>query len=168
MPHPLIDQLRFTRHEFKRALRDINEEDACKRLLPMNSISWNVGHLAWQEQRYFLWYGLGQMPYPEIDHDFAFGCPASTPALEKVLPMWQDIIQISDSWMDQLTIESLQKPLMHNDRETNLGNLLWRTLYHYWYHIGENLAIRQQLGHSDLPVFVGNLDGRAPYRTEQD
>ncbi len=167
MPHPLIDQLRFTRHEFKRALRDLSEEDACKRLLPMNSISWNVGHLAWQEQRYFLWYGLGQMPYPEIDNDFAFGCPASTPALEKVLSVWQDIIKISDSWLDHVTVESLQKPLMHNERETNFGNLIWRTLYHYWYHIGENLALRQQLGHSNLPVFVGNLDGHAPYRPEQ-
>ena len=40
------------------------------------------------------------------------------------------------------------------------------TIYHYWYHNGENQAIRQQLGHKKLPVFVGNLDDRAPYRPE--
>jgi hypothetical protein len=28
------------------------------------------------------------------------------------------------------------------------------------------MAIRQQLGHDQLPVFVGNLDGKAPYIPE--
>lgn len=166
MIHPLVDQLRFTRHEFQRALRNLNPEDSLIRPLPMNCISWNVGHLAWQEQKYFLWYGMGQMPYPKIDRDFAYGCPASTPALDYVFSAWQDIITISDSWLDQLTNETLQKTIVHNERQTNFGNLIWRTLYHYWYHIGENLAIRQQLGHTNLPEFVGNLDGRAPYRPE--
>jgi hypothetical protein len=46
------------------------------------------------------------------------------------------------------------------------GNLLQRVIYHYWYHIGENMAIRQQLGHSRLPEFVGNIDDKAPYRPE--
>lgn len=166
MTHPLVDQLRFTRHEFQRALRDLSPEDAVTRILPMNSISWNVGHLAWQEQKYFLWYGLAQMPYPDIDHDFAFGCAASTPELEYVLSAWQDITALSDTWLEQISVEILEKSIQHNNRETNFGNLIWRTLYHYWYHIGENMAIRQQLGQSNLPVFVGNLDGRAPFRQE--
>ena len=46
------------------------------------------------------------------------------------------------------------------------GNLLQRVIYHYWYHIGENLAIRQQLGHKRLPQFVGNIDDEAPYHPE--
>jgi len=50
--HPLVLQLRFTRSEFKRALKGITEAEARKRLKPMNCISWNIGHLAWQEQRY--------------------------------------------------------------------------------------------------------------------
>lgn len=54
MTYPLVIQLRFTRREFQRALEGLSEEDARKRILPMNCISWNVGHLAWQEQRYFL------------------------------------------------------------------------------------------------------------------
>ncbi len=29
--------------------------------------------------------------------------------------------------------------------------------YHYWLHIGEGHAIRQQLGHVDLPQFVGDM-----------
>ena len=46
------------------------------------------------------------------------------------------------------------------------GNLLQRIIYHYWYHTGENQAIRQQLGHARLPQFVGNIDDEAPYRPE--
>ena len=48
-----------------------------------------------------------------------------------------------------------------------LSNLLQRVIYHYWYHTGENAAIRQQLGHTRLPQFVGNIDTKAPYRPEQ-
>jgi len=46
MPHPLIVQLHFTRSEFKRALEGLSDADARRRLLPMNCISWNIGHLA--------------------------------------------------------------------------------------------------------------------------
>jgi len=83
--HPLVLQLRFTRSEIKRGLKGLSEEDACKRLLPMNCISWNVGHLAWQEQRYFLFYASGQMPYPELQEQFAYGAPPSTPSLRETM-----------------------------------------------------------------------------------
>ena len=88
MTHPLVSQLRFTRSEFVRAVKSVTDEDARKRILPMNCISWNIGHLAWQEQRYFLYYGQGQMLLREIDKDFAYGAPASTPPLEDVLSAW--------------------------------------------------------------------------------
>jgi hypothetical protein len=48
--HPLVLQLRFTRREFLRSVIGVSEDDARQRLLPMNCLSWNVGHLAWQEQ----------------------------------------------------------------------------------------------------------------------
>jgi len=41
-----------------------------------------------------------------------------------------------------------------------------RVICHCWYHTGENMAIRQLLGHGRLPVFVGNIDDKAPYRPE--
>jgi hypothetical protein len=50
--------------------------------------------------------------------------------------------------------------------ELTFGSLLLRITYHYWYHLGENMAIRQLLGHTDLPEFVGNIDDEAPYRPE--
>jgi hypothetical protein len=54
MIHPLVDQLRFTRSEWRRGLEGVTEEDAARHLGPMNSIGWIVGHLTWQEQRYLL------------------------------------------------------------------------------------------------------------------
>ncbi len=167
--HPLVLQLKFTRDEFKRALKGLSEEDATKRLLPMNCISWNVGHLAWQEQRYFLYYGQGKVPYPEVQEAFAYGVPASTPSLREVLAYWRKITKAVDPWLESITSEKLQEHIMKKDGtpgEPIFGSLLQRTIYHYWYHTGENLAIRQMLGHTNLPQFVGNIDDQAPYTPE--
>ncbi len=168
MAHPLVDQLRFTRSEFKRGIQGIKDEQARQRFLPMNCISWNIGHLAWQEQRYFLHFGQGQMLYPEINQEFAYGAPASTPPLKEMLSAWKAITAAADPWLDSLTTEMLLQHVVHNGKPTArmFGNLLQRTIYHYWYHLGENLAIRQQLGQVDLPQFVGNIDRQAPYRPQ--
>jgi uncharacterized damage-inducible protein DinB len=168
MAHPLVIQLRFTRKEFLRAVKGVDEADARKRLLPMNSLSWNIGHLAWQEQRYFLYYAQGQMLFPEINKDFAYGAPASTPALKDVLEAWKAIIAAADPWLDGLTSAKLEQAVVSQGKPTAriYGNLLQRVIYHYWYHTGENMAIRQQLGHRRLPQFVGAIDSQAPYRSE--
>jgi hypothetical protein len=167
--HPLVLQLKFTRDEFKRALKGLSEEDASKRLLPMNCISWNVGHLAWQEQRYFLYFGQEKMLFPEVQQAFAYGAPASTPSLHAVLAFWRKITKAADPWLESLTREKLQAHILNPDGTPSariIGNLLQRTIYHYWYHTGENLAIRQMLGHTNLPQFVGNIDSQAPYLPE--
>jgi len=168
MPHPMVSQLRFTRREFLRAVKSVSEEDARRRFLPMNCLSWNVGHLAWQEQRYFLYYGQGQMPYLEIQESFAYGAPASTPSLKEMLAAWKAITRAADPWLDTLTVDTLLQPVVRKGKPSAylFGNLLQRVIYHYWYHTGENMAIRQQLGHPRLPVFVGNIDDQAPYWPE--
>jgi len=168
-PHPLVRQLRFTRSEFVRGVKGVNEEDARARVEPMNCISWNVGHLAWQEQRYFLTLAQGRTPLPDIETRFASGGPASTPSMAEVLGAWRRITTEVDPWLDTVTTETL---LAHPIRQgkpisRSLGNLLQRVIYHYWYHTGENLAIRQQLGHRRLPQFVGNIDEEAPYQPER-
>jgi uncharacterized damage-inducible protein DinB len=167
--HPLVQQLRFTRSEFKRGLKNLAEDEAAQRFLPMNCISWNVGHLAWQEQRYFLYYGQDQLLLPEIDKLFAYGAPARTPALSEMLVALKTITQAADPWLDSLTSDTLQQPFVRRDGQPGqrtFGSLLQRTIYHYWYHAGENMAIRQMLGHGRLPQFVGNIDDKAPYRPE--
>ena len=166
MAHPLVDQLRFTRSEFMTAVRGVSDEDARRRLLPMNCISWNIAHLAWQEQRYFLTYAQGLQPYPDIAKEFATGVAASEPPLARVLEAWHAIALAADPWLDGLTADGLQKHVVTRGKPTArvFGNLLQRVIYHYWYHTGESMAIRQQLGHGRLPQFVGNIDDRAPYR----
>jgi len=168
MSHPLVSQLRFTRSEFLRAVKGVSEVDAQKRLLPMNCLSWNVGHLAWQEQRYFLYYAQGQLILPEIDQNYAYGAPASAPALKDVLKAWKAITAEVDPWLDTLTSAKLEQAVLSQGKPTRriYGNLLQRVIYHYWYHIGENMAIRQQLGHKNLPQFVGDIDSHAPYRPD--
>jgi uncharacterized damage-inducible protein DinB len=169
--HPMVKQLYFTRSEFKRALKGLSEADARKRISPMNCISWNVGHLAWQEQRYFLYYGQGQRIMPEIETRFAYGAPASEPALKEVMEAWVLITKAADPWLDKLNSEMLQQHITRKDGkpgQRTFGSLLQRVIYHYWYHIGENMAIRQMLGHQRLPQFVGNIDGKAPYASEEN
>jgi hypothetical protein len=170
MPHPLIHQLRFARSEFQRGLVGLTDDEARRRFLPMNCISWNIGHLAWQEQRYWLWRGQDLVLLPSIQEQFTVGAPASTPSLDEMWAAWHTITQAADPWLDALTTERLQRPFeVEADGETftlTFGTLLLRTTYHYWYHLGESLAIRQMLGHTNLPDFVGNIDDEAPYRPE--
>ena len=52
--HPLVIQLRFTRSEIIRCVKDISSEDGIRRIMPMNNISWIVGHLANQEQTFWV------------------------------------------------------------------------------------------------------------------
>jgi hypothetical protein len=54
MPHPLVTQLRFTRSEWIRGLKAVTAEEAARRFGPINPIAWMIGHLAWQEQLYWL------------------------------------------------------------------------------------------------------------------
>ncbi|HEX7567115.1 MAG TPA: hypothetical protein VF355_00970, partial [Anaerolineaceae bacterium] len=76
--------------------------------------------------------------------------------------------QACDLWLDGLTTEKLQQFYVAKGRmgPNTFGSLLLRMIYHYWYHTGENMAIRQELGHKDLPEFVGSIDEEAPYHPE--
>jgi hypothetical protein len=97
MAHPLVEQLRFARAAFLRGLDGLGDDDARRRIGPMNSISWNVGHLAWQEQRYWLYRGQGRVLVPEVQRAFAYAAPASTPPLDQVLAAWR-AITASSGW----------------------------------------------------------------------
>ena len=168
MVHPLVAQLRFTRSEWLRALADVPGEDARRRFPPMNSIGWIVGHLAWQEQRYWLMGAQGTTVVPQLNDLVGYGRPASTPPVDEMWAAWHTVTRAADPYLDALTTEALQGRILVNgqpDSET-IGTRLQRVIYHYWYHIGEGLAIRQLLGHADLPEFVGDIQARGPYRPE--
>jgi uncharacterized damage-inducible protein DinB len=165
--HPLVTQLRFARSEFRRCFVGVQEAEARQRLLPMNCLSWIVGHLANQEQRYWLIFAQGQTLYPNLYDLVGFGKPASTPPWNEMWSTWQGITQAADLFLDTLTPQTLTNYLKRDGKPVpeNTGTLLMRNIYHYFYHIGEASAIRQMLGHKNLPDFVGDMD-EAQYHPE--
>jgi uncharacterized damage-inducible protein DinB len=169
VPHPRVDQLRFARSEWVRGLAALTEEDAVRRLDPMNSISWMVGHLAWHERLVWMERGQGLSVEPQLDA-VANGAPASTPELAAMTAAWQRVTFAADPYLDTLTSTDLLVPLPHDQRPTPsaAGSQLQRITYHYWSHIGEASAVRQILGHVDLAQFVGPIEKLAPYRREDD
>lgn len=48
------------------------------------------------------------------------------------------------------------------------GTQLQYITYHYWSHIGEASAVRQVLGHTNLPEYVGTMPRQALYRPDSD
>jgi uncharacterized damage-inducible protein DinB len=165
MAHPLVVQMRFTRSEFKRALAGLNETDACRRVPPMNCMSWNIGHLAWQEQLNWLTRMQGYTPLPYLNELVAYEQPTSTPPLAQMWEAWQTVVQLVDPFLDTFTTQKLAE-VVHVDEEQRVytpGVVLQRIIYHYWYHLGETMAMRQMLGQADLPEFVGEIELEAPY-----
>ncbi len=166
-PHLLVSQLRFARSEFARGLEGVSEEDGVKRLMPMNCISWMVGHLANQEHRYWVLFAQQKDIAPDLYDLVGYGKPASTPPLAEMWAIWKKVTAAADTYLEGLTPEIMQTYLLRNGKpvDETVGTLLMRNLYHYWYHTGEASAVRQMLGHKDLPDFVGDIN-QAPYRPE--
>ena len=72
----------------------------------------------------------------------------------------------ADPWLDSLTTAGMLEPLPPPGLKRTAGDAIRRCTYHYWFHIGEILAIRQMLGHQRLPEFVGAIERRAPYHPD--
>ena len=159
MTHFLVTQLRFTRRELMRCIEGVSEEEAARRMLPMNCISWIVGHLANQENRYWVYLAQGKKAAPNLRKLVGYGQPASTPSLQEMKAAWQTVTAEADSYLETLTPELMETHLMHEGEysQENVGTMLMRNLYHYWYHMGEVASIRQLLDHKDLPEFVGDM-----------
>lgn len=168
MTHPLVDQLRFARSEFERSLAGVSDEDARQRLGPMNCLSWMVGHLADQEQRYWL-ERQGHAPLaPGLNALVGYGQPASTPPLAEMWHAWHSIVAAVDPYLDTLSVADLRQlpPVPGPQAPETVGTMLLRMMGHYWFHTGESQAMRQLLGHRGLPDFVGDIGQEAPYRPE--
>jgi hypothetical protein len=168
MTHPLIDQFRFTRAEWLRGIEGVSDEDGSRHFGPMNCISWTVGHLAWHEQRYWLQRAQDKILFPILNELYAYRAPMSTPSLAEMLVMWRAVTAETNPFLDSLTTGSLQEQLLHKGSIVGqtIGSGLRRITYHYWYHTGEIQAIRQMLGHANLPEYVGDIEELAPYRPE--
>jgi hypothetical protein len=167
VPHLLVTQLRFARSELVRCLDGVSAEDAVRHLGPMNCISWIIGHLANQENFYWVWCGQDQRLAPHL-RELGYGYPPSTPPLDQMWDAWRTVTATADRYLDTLTSELMQTHLEWEGKllPESIGTMLFRNIYHYWFHLGEAHAIRQQLGHTDLPQFVGDMS-EALYRPEQ-
>ena len=95
--------------------------------------------------------------------------------------VWGDIAAAADTFLDTVTADQLDVFLEQDSTAVgdslfaygqvnddmlakksvqsreNIGTRILRTTYHYFFHTGEAHAIRQQLGHKDLPYFVGGM-----------
>lgn len=164
-PHPLVTQLHFSRSEFYRCLEGVNQVDAQKRLPPVNCISWMIGHLANQEHRYWVEFAQGKSLVKGLNELVGYGSPPSTPPLAEMWDIWGKITEAADVYLLQLDPAGLKSYLERDGKplKENIGTLIQRNIYHYWFHTGEAHAVRQMLGHQNLPQFVGDIS-RASYR----
>jgi len=165
MTHPLVTQLRFTRSEFVRGLEPVTAEESQRRFGPINPIAWMIGHLAWQEQLYWLERAQGKIAVPEVKQ-FGFGKQLSVPSLDDAWSWWRAVTKAADPYLDTLAGAKLTRKWARESSPETPGTKLHRTTYHYWFHLGESQAVRQMLGHTKLPTFVGGF-GKSQYRPER-
>jgi hypothetical protein len=151
--HTLVQMLYLARKEFERNLTGLSDEDARKRIEPMNCISWIIGHVACQHQAYFV-----DWPQDRITDSrywpYATGASPSQPPLDDAMMLWRDACRDSEPWLQAATNENLQgicsNPLAEGE---SWGTLIVRCIFHTWCHLGEISSIRQILGHKP-PQFV--------------
>jgi len=145
----------LARREFLRGLQGLSDEDARKRIEPMNCISWIVGHVALQQHVFFVAWPDGTETEPRYDA-FHTGSPPSEPPMEEVIALWQASCDDADVWLDVATEDSLRQMLAAPaavENGENAGTLLVRNIFHTWCHLGEISSLRQMLGHR-APEFV--------------
>ena len=154
----IINQLKFARSEFRKGFESVTELEGMRRFGTMNSIGWIIGHLAWHEQYYWLERAQSICMFPDLDKTVGFNCPASKPSIGKMIETWKLVTDVCDTYLTQLTLTDLTSVMIVNGKPLtfNIGTMLSRVIYHYWYHNGEMQAIRQMLGHTELPDFVSD------------
>ncbi len=159
MAHPLVTQLQFTRSEFARCFDGIPPGDAVRRVEPMNCLSWAVGHLALQEQFFWIQLAQGRIVEPGLVLRFGTGQPASIPPWDEMWSLWHTITKEADTYLNAVKPEDLRVFFRWEGKAMpeDAGTLLLRNIYHYWFHLGKVHSVRQMMGHDRLPGYVGDM-----------
>jgi DinB family protein len=125
-----------------------------------------VGHLAWHEQLYWIERAQGKILAQNV-LQCGSGQPASNPPFDDMWEAWHKITETSEAYLDTLTSEKFLDYFIVDGEAhyESIGTMMRRITYHYWFHLGESYAVRQMLGHTNLPGFVGNINSAA-YRAE--
>jgi hypothetical protein len=73
--------------------------------------------------------------------------------------IWKAVTDTADPFLNALTAEQLTIffEFRGQPMRESIGTQIQRTMYHYWFHTGEAHAVRQMLGHEELPQFVGSM-----------
>ena len=151
--HTLVEMYDITRKEFERNLRGLTDEDARKRIEPMNCVSWIIAHVAWQQHAFFVDWPQGKESDPRYKR-FGTDSPASQPTLAEAMTLWRDACDKADVLLRAATKDSLQlQGSLTSPEVENGGTLIVRCIFHTWCHLGEISSIRQILGHRP-PEFV--------------
>ena len=123
-----------------------------------------IGHLAWQEQLYWVERAQNRIAVPEVKQ-FGDGKPLTVPPLQDAWRWWRAVIGAAEPYLDSVDEAQLTRRWRRESSDETPGTKLHRTTYHYWFHLGESQAVRQLLGHTRLPQFVGSFRN-APYGPE--
>ncbi|MEM9775200.1 MAG: DinB family protein [Chloroflexota bacterium] len=169
MSHFLVEQYRFAISEWLRGHQNIPAEDALKRVGHANSIGWMVGHLAEFDQKVWVERVLGE-PVTKATKKFGFRREATTPELDEVFDQWRAVQDKTSEVMEGLTNEDMVELPYLFGRQVHQPVSMWllRMGWHYWYHLGEMQAVRQMLGHENLPDFVGSMPPKAQWSAAYD
>ena len=124
--------------------------------------------LSQEENAYWVFVAQRQTLEPGLRDLVGYGKPASTPPLVDMWTAWRNVTREADKYLDTLDTDLLTTHFEWKGEpmKESVGTMLQRVIFHYWYHIGESQAVRQLLGHTNLPDFVGDIGGEAPYRPE--
>lgn len=164
----------FTLSEFERGVRGVSDSEALIRFTKadgtqMNAISWTIAHIAWHWSTVAA-YANQQVP-PSAVRPYTAGPTAdpTPPPLADALTLLADA-KAASAWLTKA-----DNSLLSTSREEyaalfcnllpveSVGTALMRVVLHTWYHIGEINAVRQMLGHAEVP-FVGMLNGNLEWQ----
>ena len=154
MAHHLVRYVWHVRRELERVLDGISASDLNREVNGINSIAWMIGHLAMQEQSYWLLFRDEEL----IDKNLkVYGSKVEDGKdASELIELWKTITERSNAWLETATASDLENTF-EKARE-NTGSLLTRVIGHYYFHIGQIATIRKMLGY-DVPGFVGSQEG---------
>ena len=163
---------RFAISEFERGLQSVTDEEAVVRTpkpdgTQMNAITWTIGHVA---TGWLFDYALMTRERMPMGERLFFGAEAdpTPPSLKEMRVMFADAKTRTEEWLPGVNDDLLSSRRGFGPQsDENLGTQLMRAVLHTWFHTGEINAVRQMLGHAEIP-FVGSMTGKMEWHSPSE
>ena len=164
------DLARFAISEFARGLEGLTAEEAQSRIAKtgggeMNAITWIVSHIVGHWLSVAAYAKDGELPWHLVRFVGEAADP-TPPALQEALKLLRDA-KASIDWLtdadETLLSTTREEHLLSKQGQDNIGTVLINAVLHTWFHTGEINAIRQMLGHAEIP-FVGEMLGKLEWQ----